>query len=98
VPWLLSVYAGRVNIEEGKACYNAKGKRADGPITGVQHSAGEFLSAMHSLSYPTPFICYFFERCSERWLHYDHNVPELWTAANPCDIPKGINVINTKWA
>jgi hypothetical protein len=48
VPWLLSVYAGRVNIEEGKACYNAKGKRADGPSTGVQHSAGEFLSSIHS--------------------------------------------------
>jgi len=40
VPWVLSVYAGRVDIEGGKCKYTKKGKLAKGAVTGVQSSPG----------------------------------------------------------
>jgi hypothetical protein len=33
--WAMCVYAGRVDIEGGKACYTTEGKKALGPTTGV---------------------------------------------------------------
>ena len=55
LPWLLSVYAGRVDIEDGKAKYTKAGKRAEGLITGVPNSEGVkqggIIMMLTSLSY-----------------------------------------------
>ena len=40
LPWALSIYAGRVNIIDGKAMYNAKGRKCDAAVTGVPNSEG----------------------------------------------------------
>ena len=55
IPWLLSVYAGRVDIENGKCKYTAKGKKAEGAVTGVPNSPGVrkggYIMMITSLSY-----------------------------------------------
>ena len=40
MPWLLSVYAGRVDIEDGQTRHSKAGKRANGLTTGVPNSEG----------------------------------------------------------
>lgn len=40
LPWVLSLYAGRVDIENGVAKYTSRGKRAQGAVTGVMNSEG----------------------------------------------------------
>jgi hypothetical protein len=55
VPWLLSVYAGRVDIEDGKAKYTKAGKRAEGAVTGVPNSPavqkGGYVMMLTAVSY-----------------------------------------------
>uniref|UniRef100_A0A7S2SXU0 EF-hand domain-containing protein n=1 Tax=Rhizochromulina marina TaxID=1034831 RepID=A0A7S2SXU0_9STRA len=38
LPWALSVYAGRVDVEHNKAVYTRNGKKAQGRVTGVANS------------------------------------------------------------
>jgi Ca2+/Na+ antiporter len=40
IPWLLSVYAGRVDIEGGRCKYTKEGRKAKGRLTGVKNSDG----------------------------------------------------------
>jgi len=55
IPWLLSVYAGRVDIVDGVCKYTKMGKKAKGPITGVPNSPavrkGGYVMMITSLSY-----------------------------------------------
>jgi Ca2+/Na+ antiporter len=40
IPWLLSIYAGRVDIENGRCKYTKEGRKAKGSVTGVKNSDG----------------------------------------------------------
>jgi len=55
IPWLLSVYAGRVDIENGKPKYSKTGKRAEGAVVGVPNSPsvqkGGYIMMLTSLGY-----------------------------------------------
>jgi len=55
IPWLLSVYAGRVDIINGKPSYSEAGKKAEGEVTGVANSPavqkGSYVMMITALSY-----------------------------------------------
>ena len=40
LPWLLAIYAGSVDIENGVCKYTKEGKKAKGPVIGVKNSDG----------------------------------------------------------
>ena len=40
LPWLLAVYAGRVDIVNGECKYTKEGRKANGPVVGIKNSKG----------------------------------------------------------
>jgi Ca2+/Na+ antiporter len=55
IPWLLSIYAGRVDVVDGVCKYTKQGKKARGAVTGVPNSPsvrkGGYIMMITSLSY-----------------------------------------------